>query len=73
MKIENSYFNCNNISQYYCFYGIFDQISAALVTKRDFFQLTPSFWTVVHIKINWFTIAMNELYANDSPSKMWSK
>ncbi len=22
MKIENSYFNCNNISEYYCFYGI---------------------------------------------------
>ncbi len=29
--------NCNSISQYYCFYCIFDQINAALVTIRDFF------------------------------------
>ncbi len=28
--------NCNNISQYYCFYCIFDQINAAVVSIRDF-------------------------------------
>ncbi len=27
--------NCNNISQFYC---IFDQINAALLGRRDFFQ-----------------------------------
>ncbi len=31
-SIENSYFN---ISQYYSFYSIFDQINAALVSIRD--------------------------------------
>jgi len=27
--------NHNNISQYYCFFCIFDQIDAALVSRRD--------------------------------------
>ncbi len=36
IKIENS-LHCNNISQYYSF-AIFDQINAALVRTRDFFQ-----------------------------------
>ncbi len=35
IKIENSYLNCNNISQYYRFYCIFYQIIAALVSMRD--------------------------------------
>ncbi len=34
---KENYFN-HNISQYYCFYCIFDQINAALVSIRDFFQ-----------------------------------
>ncbi len=34
--LENSYLNCNNISQYYCFYCIFGQINSALVSIRDF-------------------------------------
>ncbi len=28
--------NCNNISQFYCFYGIFNQINAVLVRKRNY-------------------------------------
>ncbi len=36
---ENTAFDHrNNISQYYCFYCIFDQITAALVSRRDFFK-----------------------------------
>ncbi len=35
-SIEKSYFNGNNISQYYCFYCNFGQINAALVSIRDF-------------------------------------
>jgi len=27
--------NCNNISQYYCFYCIIDQINAAVVSRKD--------------------------------------
>ncbi len=34
------YFNC--ISQYYCFYCVFDQINSAFVGIRDFFQ--KSYW-----------------------------
>ncbi len=36
IKIENGY--CNNISQYYCFYCIFEQINAALTVIRDLSQ-----------------------------------
>lgn len=36
-------FKCNNISQYYCFYRIFDQISANIL-------LIPNFWSVVYGK-----------------------
>ncbi len=36
IHIENTYLNCNNISQYYCFYCDFDQISAAFVGRREF-------------------------------------
>ncbi len=32
--------NCNNISQHYWFYCIFDQITAALVSRRSFFKNT---------------------------------
>ncbi len=37
IKIKTIIFNCNNISQYDCFYCIFDQIdlNAALVSKID--------------------------------------
>ncbi len=34
IHIENSYLNCNNISEFYCFYCIFDQRNAALVSRR---------------------------------------
>ncbi len=30
--------SCNNISQYYFFLLYFDQVNAALVSIRDFFQ-----------------------------------
>ncbi len=30
--------NCNDISQYYCFYCIFDQIHLVLISISDFFQ-----------------------------------
>ncbi len=33
--------NCINISQYYCFYCIFYQINAALVSTRDFIIKKP--------------------------------
>ncbi len=36
-------FNCSNISRYYCFYCIVDQINVASVSIRDFFQ--KSYWT----------------------------
>ncbi len=29
---------CNDFSQYYCFYCNFDQINAALVSRRDYLQ-----------------------------------
>ncbi len=32
LKQKTFILNCNNISQYYCFYCIFDQINAALVS-----------------------------------------
>ncbi len=38
IQIENVILNYNNISQFYCFYWIFDQINAALVSKRDSFK-----------------------------------
>ncbi len=31
-------FYCNNVLQYYCFYCIFDQINAALMSIRDLFK-----------------------------------
>ncbi len=37
LKQKTVILNCNNISQYYCFYCIFDQINVALVSIRDFF------------------------------------
>ncbi len=51
---------CHNISQYYCFYCIFNQINAALVSIRDVFQkkkvktkilIIPNFWPVVYVII----------------------
>ena len=30
--------NCNNISQYYCFFCIYYEINAALMSIRDFVQ-----------------------------------
>ncbi len=30
--------NCNNVTQYYYFYSIFDQINADYVSKRGLFQ-----------------------------------
>jgi len=35
---RNIILNCNNISQYYWFYNIFDQITADLKSRRAFFQ-----------------------------------
>ncbi len=37
-------------SQYYYFYCIFDQINAALVSKRDFFKYLKYFWPVMYKK-----------------------
>ncbi len=34
IHIENIILNCNYISQHYCFYCIFGQINAALVSSR---------------------------------------
>ncbi len=39
IKIENSYFYCNNIKQYYC---IFDQINVALLSIRNFHNIKTS-------------------------------
>ncbi len=36
IQIEIGYSLCNNSSQYYCFYCIFAQINAVLVSIRDF-------------------------------------
>ncbi len=36
IQIENSFLICNNISHLYRFYCIFDQLNAALVSRRDF-------------------------------------
>ncbi len=60
-------FKKKNISQYYWFYCIFDQINAALVSIRDFQRhniLTPHFWTVVYITI--FVGQNNDVLHNDS-------
>lgn len=48
IQMENSlYFYCSNISQYICFCCTFNQINAALVKIRDFFQKNSNVWTVV--------------------------
>ncbi len=44
--MENSYI----ISQYYCFYGIFDQMNVALESIREF--PIPNFWMVVYFTKN---------------------
>ncbi len=38
IQIENSYLNSKNISQYYCFCCILDQINAGLVSRREFLK-----------------------------------
>ncbi len=38
IKQKSVVLKCNNISQYFCFYCVFDQINAAIVNKKDFFQ-----------------------------------
>ncbi len=35
--LANYFLNCNNISQFYSFYCVFDQINEALISIRDFF------------------------------------
>ncbi len=35
-KTETVILNCTNISQYYCFYYIFNKINAPFVSERDF-------------------------------------
>ncbi len=37
LKLKTVILNCNNISQYYCFYCIFNHINAALMSIRFFF------------------------------------
>ncbi len=37
-KFKIHQLNCNNITQYYNFYSIFDQINADYVSKRGLFQ-----------------------------------
>ncbi len=41
--------NCNNILQFCCFYHIFDQINAALVSRRDFFQKRDQVWQTPNV------------------------
>ncbi len=48
-KIKQFFFNCNNISQYYWFYCIFNQINAALVRKRDLKKSVLYIKTVHHL------------------------
>ncbi len=51
IQIQNRSLKCN-ISQFYCFYCIFNQINAALKSRRDFFQkhknlIYPKLWMIV--------------------------
>ncbi len=43
ITIKTVILNCNNISQNYCFYCIFDQINADLVSISDLFQKHSNF------------------------------
>ncbi len=44
INIKNSYFKfCNNISQYYSFYCIFDEMNTVLVIIKDFFHKSKIF------------------------------
>ncbi len=54
LKKKTAILNCNNISQYYRFFCIFDQINAALVIRRDFFQkhLKKSYWPQISFVID---------------------
>ncbi len=56
---KNVNLNCNDITQYYCFYCIFDQIIAALVSIKEFQTFkniskiwsTPDFWIIVFVRV----------------------
>ncbi len=53
IKIKNCYLNCNNISQNIFFFCIFNQIDAALMSRRHFFKkktLEILLWAAVYIK-----------------------
>ncbi len=49
MAIDIEILNCINISQYYSFYSIFNQVNAALVSIRDFFQKPKILNGSVHV------------------------
>ncbi len=55
IKIKTVILNSNNMSHYYCFYCISDQICAALVSRRDF-QM------VVYIYLPLFSCICNDLF-----------
>jgi len=55
IKWKTVILNWNNISQYYCFYCIFYQISAALVSIRDYFQNINLHYSLFDwFKLSWF-------------------
>ncbi len=53
IQIETVIVICNNISQLYCFYSIFDQINAALVNKK---LLKKTYFLHIYIFIYLFII-----------------
>ncbi len=44
--------NCNNISQYYCFYFIFDQINAALMNTHIYIYIYIYKLTAMNVLLN---------------------
>ncbi len=49
LKLKTIIFNCNNISLYYCFKCILDQINVSLVSRRDLFLKYKNNLTNLHI------------------------
>ncbi len=47
MNKQDNYWNCNDISQLYCFKTfVFDQINTALVSINNFFQ---KYWKILNL------------------------
>ncbi len=64
-------FNCSNISRYYCFYCIVDQINVALVSIRDFFlnltehlkcSFTYKLWCMISLTVVSFRWLVHLIY-----------